>query len=211
MNDSIVFDCSQIFSTLKAPIDKYYATILLGAAELVGAFTSILVVHSIGKRPLVFTSLIGTGLCLFATATYAHFLNTIPGVAVNNVVANYSHVNVDHASFIDLRNLTEALNTTEYENALDYGTTSDYLSTLDDDSVETPTTLRVKRMKSDSVVAPNVTLIEDDSKIILPIAKENRYLWLPLTLLIAGAAFSHLGTHIIAQTQSLNDIIKVSF
>lgn len=179
---------------MKAPIDKYYATILLGAAELVGAFTSILLVHSTGKRPLVFTSLIGTGLCFFATATYAHFLNTVPGVAVNNIVANYSHANLDRASFIDLRNLTETLNnSTEYENPLDFDETSEYLSTIDDGNVETPTTLRVKRMKSESVVVLNVTIIEDDSKIILPIAKENRYLWLPLTLLITGAVFSHLG------------------
>lgn len=90
---------------MKAPIDKYYATIFLGAAELVGALTCVFLVHVTGKRPLVFASLIGCGLCFFGTATYANYLNVVPGGAVNNVVANAS--SVDNSMLINVRNLTD--------------------------------------------------------------------------------------------------------
>lgn len=63
----------EIFQTLKAPIDKYYATMLLGVAELSGTILCVILVKFTGKRPLVLLSCIGCGLCLFTTATYAHF------------------------------------------------------------------------------------------------------------------------------------------
>lgn len=90
---------------MKAPIDKYYATIFLGAAELVGALTCVFLVHVTGKRPMVFASLIGCGLCFFGTATYANYLNLVPGGAVNNVVANVS--SLDQSMLINIRNLTD--------------------------------------------------------------------------------------------------------
>lgn len=91
---------------MKAPVDKYFATIFLGAAELIGALTCVLLVHVTGKRPLVFTSLIGCGFCFCGAATYANYLNLVPGAAVNNVVANVS--SLDKSMFIDERNLTDA-------------------------------------------------------------------------------------------------------
>lgn len=124
----------------------------------------------------------------------------MPGVAVNNIVANYSEANLDRASFIDIRNITEAYNNlTEVENSYEYETTTDSLSTIYDGTTETSTdpirstTLRIKRMNAKKISEANATTNEGDSKIILPIAKQNKYLWLPLTLLIAGAVFSHLG------------------
>lgn len=194
---------SQIFHTLKAPIDKYYATVLLGGAELVGAFTSVLLVHSTGKRPLVFASLIGTGFCFFATATYAHYLNTIPGVSVDNVVANVSMQDLDRSSFIDQRNLTAIFsNLTDFENSTHFETTTDFTTTFDDSTQATTdsildTTARSlsKRMNIVDIPRESNMTTGDDSNIILsiPNGKENKYLWLPLTLLIAGAVFSHLG------------------
>lgn len=53
----------QIFNTLKAPVDKYYATFLLGMAELLGTILCVILVHFTGKRPLVLISTIGCGLC----------------------------------------------------------------------------------------------------------------------------------------------------
>ncbi|XP_066251365.1 facilitated trehalose transporter Tret1-like [Euwallacea similis] len=64
-----------IFTTLKAPIDKYYATIMLGVAEALGCILSSTLVHFTGKRKMNFVSLIGTGLCFFIVATYAQTIN----------------------------------------------------------------------------------------------------------------------------------------
>lgn len=77
----------------------------MGAAELVGALTCVFLVHVTGKRPLVFASLIGCGLCFFGTATYANYLNLVPGGAVNNVVANAS--SLDNSMLINVQNLTD--------------------------------------------------------------------------------------------------------
>lgn len=76
----------------------------MGAAELVGALSCVFLVHVTGKRPLVFASLIGCGLCFFGTATYANYLNLVPGAAVDNVVANASML--DKSMWINERNLT---------------------------------------------------------------------------------------------------------
>ncbi|XP_030373716.1 facilitated trehalose transporter Tret1 isoform X2 [Scaptodrosophila lebanonensis] len=82
----------QIFHTLKAPMNKYHATILLGVAEMLSTILGVVLIHFTGKRPLVLISTVGTGLCFFGTATYAHFLNDVPGFTVNNVVVNASAI-----------------------------------------------------------------------------------------------------------------------
>ncbi|XP_072762137.1 facilitated trehalose transporter Tret1 [Anoplolepis gracilipes] len=61
-----------IFAKLKAPIDKYTATVFLGIAQLTGTIVCILVIHFLGKRRLSFISVTGTGLCFFATAVYGY-------------------------------------------------------------------------------------------------------------------------------------------
>lgn len=48
----------QIFATLQAPIDKYYATVILGVAQLTGSVVCVCVIHYTGKRKLSFASLI---------------------------------------------------------------------------------------------------------------------------------------------------------
>ncbi|XP_026850637.1 facilitated trehalose transporter Tret1 isoform X1 [Drosophila persimilis] len=82
----------QIFHTLKAPMNKYHATILLGVAEMLATILGVILIHFTGKRPLVLVSTVGTGLCFLGTATYAHFLNEVPGFTVNNVVVNASSI-----------------------------------------------------------------------------------------------------------------------
>lgn len=193
----------QIFHTLKAPIDKYYATILLGGAELVGALLCVVLVHITGKRPLVLASLIGVGSCFCGTATYAYFLSEVPGASVENVVSNYSMKNLDRTSYVNEHNLTEALNLARRVQDAVETTTYDFMTTYDDEynseSGENSTEAHiVKRMNLVETPRMNETLGDfDPNKIILtiPNAEENKYLWIPLVLLITGAVFSHLGKH----------------
>lgn len=64
----------QIFATLRAPIDKYYATIFLGVAELAGCVFCVTLIHFTGKRWLNFFSLVTCGVCFLVTATYAYLI-----------------------------------------------------------------------------------------------------------------------------------------
>lgn len=82
----------------------------MGAAELIGAVICVFLVHLTGKRPLVFTSLIGCGLCFLGAATYTRYLDLVPGVTVDNVVANASMLDTNKANIISDKNVTEALN-----------------------------------------------------------------------------------------------------
>ncbi|XP_011292199.1 facilitated trehalose transporter Tret1 isoform X2 [Musca domestica] len=102
----------QIFHTLKAPINKYHATILLGMAEMVATVLCVFLIHFTGKRPLVLISTIGVGICLFGTATYAHYLRVVPGFAVNNVVVNASSI-VPKDSIITRDNITQIFESEE--------------------------------------------------------------------------------------------------
>lgn len=91
----------QIFQTLKAPIDKYYATMLLGIVELLGSLLCVIAIHYTGRRPLTFFSTIGCGLCFIVVATYAHFID-VKYLMTGNAripLANFTH---------DVSNLTMA-------------------------------------------------------------------------------------------------------
>lgn len=88
-----------IFSTVGTPINKYYATILIGEAcrrgaqhrelapegllyhfkpccpglvELAGTIVCVALVHYTGKRPLALFSTLGAGICFMVTATYVY-------------------------------------------------------------------------------------------------------------------------------------------
>uniref|UniRef100_A0AAR5PL19 Major facilitator superfamily (MFS) profile domain-containing protein n=1 Tax=Dendroctonus ponderosae TaxID=77166 RepID=A0AAR5PL19_DENPD len=65
----------KIFATFNVPINKYYATIILGVAEALGCILSSILVHFVGKRRMNFFSLLGTGCCFFVVATYAQTIN----------------------------------------------------------------------------------------------------------------------------------------
>jgi MFS family permease len=60
-----------IFEYFNTPMDKFYATTLLGTLELTGTIFCVIFVRFIGKRKLSFISMIGCGLCFFSTAIYA--------------------------------------------------------------------------------------------------------------------------------------------
>ncbi|XP_067642478.1 solute carrier family 2, facilitated glucose transporter member 8 isoform X2 [Eurosta solidaginis] len=100
----------QIFHTLKAPINKYHATILLGVAELIATIMCVFLIHFTGKRPLVMISTLGVGFCMFGTATYAHYVKVVPGFAVNNVVINASNI-VPKGSIITQANISKIFET----------------------------------------------------------------------------------------------------
>ncbi|XP_065355023.1 facilitated trehalose transporter Tret1 [Calliphora vicina] len=102
----------QIFHTLKAPINKYHATILLGVAEMIATILCVFLIHFTGKRPLVLISTVGVALCWFGTATYAHYLKVVPGFAINNVVVNASSL-VNKDNIISSDNITKIFESEE--------------------------------------------------------------------------------------------------
>lgn len=75
-----------IFDTLRTPMDKYQATILLGISEFLATIVGAALIHSTGKRPLVLTSMLGTAVCILGIAIYAHSfeLTELTGLAVEN-------------------------------------------------------------------------------------------------------------------------------
>ncbi|XP_062563490.1 uncharacterized protein LOC134226618 isoform X2 [Armigeres subalbatus] len=199
----------QIFHTLKAPIDKYYATILLGVAELLGTLFCMGLVHYSGKRPLVFVSSIGCGICFFSVASYAYFLHMIPGPSVNNVVANVSAIKTDvrviplnHTEILSIGQIDSLAdfvqNTTKELPYTNFNITSDtaydnlnfnplYVNGSYDDTVE-------KDIRYGEYVR---TVFPRDVLVQIPNANENKYLWLPLTLLLGSAFLTHMGIRMI--------------
>lgn len=75
-----------IFDTLRTPLDKYHATILLGISEFLATIVGAALIHSTGKRPLVLSSMLGTGVCILGIAIYAHSfgLTELTGLAAEN-------------------------------------------------------------------------------------------------------------------------------
>lgn len=233
---------SQIFHTLKAPIDKYYATVLLGAVEILGTLFCVFLIHYTGKRPLVLLSTIGVGVGFLGTATYATFLHSVPGVSVDNVVANVSALDLNKANIVTVMNVPELLESSlleNYKNGSRNDTSDDYedqahvmkvraimdqeqeqymipMSIYDDFNstnfdfelmssgmaeTESPFNLTIDQENRTT----EATLLNLDEKknlldhlvIKIPQAEENRFLWLPLTLLLMSAFFAHMGIKLI--------------
>ncbi|XP_052866654.1 proton myo-inositol cotransporter-like [Anopheles cruzii] len=210
----------QIFHTLKAPINKYYATCLLGLTELIGTLFCVFLVHRTGKRPLVFLSTIGCAVCFFGAATYTYFLNDIPGAAVHNVVANVSSIKADitviplqsREVIAELSNssVLPLLNVTHLETQLNETATmvrpnrSD--STAADGIVYSAQSF-TNYYVNDSLNEPiNITIsygeyvksaIPDQVFVPLPHVNKNRYVWVPLTLLLGSAFLTHIGIRLV--------------
>lgn len=200
----------QIFHTLKAPMDKYYATLLLGVVEVVGAAICILIIHYTGKRPLALISTIGCGICFLGTATYANFLGDIKGIGVANVVSNVSAVQLD-SKYLSVEPLSTQENHTILNDLLGHHESAawlanDYIEEIPDmndtlyDSfmnesqyIESLVTLRTIRV--------NETLENPDHGIFIPLSEtgeeENKYAWIPLTLLLGSALLSHSGIRLL--------------
>lgn len=64
----------EIFGKLKAPIDKYYATLILGIVELLGTLVCVFLVHKTGKRLLTFISTLGCSACFLIVGVYAYII-----------------------------------------------------------------------------------------------------------------------------------------
>lgn len=156
-----------IFAQLKAPIDKYFATMLLGIVELLGTGLCVMLVRFVGKRTLTFFSTFGCSFCFFSTSIYAFFIdqfssdNSIANVTqkVDDVITNLTARQLEAESFM--------WTTTE-------STTSDYVSNLQASSNEYNET------------SSTFTDIE-----------VNQLSWIPLTLLLASALLSHCGIRLL--------------
>ncbi|KAJ6636354.1 Facilitated trehalose transporter Tret1, partial [Pseudolycoriella hygida] len=236
----------QIFHTLKAPIDKYYATVLLGAVEIAGTVFCVVLIHYTGKRKLVLMSTIGVGLGFCGAATYAKFLHSVPGVSVDNVVANVSSLDINKANYITVMNVPQILEDSLLENykneSVRNETVEDYedqvhvmkvraiMETIDDlkrEEYMIPLTLyddfnstnfdfELMSSDIDGTDSPFNLTVESDNRTVeatspanekknlldqlvipIPKAEENKYLWLPLTLLLMSAFFAHMGIKLI--------------
>lgn len=207
----------------------------------------MVLIHYTGKRPLVLISTVGVGLGFFGTATYATFLHSVPGISVDNVVANFSALDLNKANIITVMNVPELLENSLLENykneSMRNDTTDDYedshvmkvreiieplngdnqaymipLSIYDDfnstnfdfelmsngiDETESPLTYNItmdqenKTVETTSETVSKGNHIPDNLVIQIPKVEENKYLWLPLTLLLMSAFFAHMGIKLI--------------
>lgn len=101
-----------IFAQLHAPIDKYFATMLLGIVELIGTVICVMLVRFVGKRKLTFFSTLGCGLCFCTTALYSYYIKCIPDAISKNSVT----MQIDNAANASLTQIIDslvALTTTE--------------------------------------------------------------------------------------------------
>lgn len=213
----------QIFHTLKAPINKYHATILLGLCDLTATILCVCLIHFTGKRKLVLVSAVGCGVCMFGAATYAYFLDVVPGFAINNAVVNASS-SISKDSIITRENITRIFDTQEkaliLREKIDSVTTilPDFLedTTLSDDiflnrkqreATDSPLEISTVASHEDERIEPVEQEIKDilletkdqEHKIVIPVPKQkkNKLLWLPLVMLLSFAFFAHLGIRLI--------------
>lgn len=66
-----------IFQMLDAPIDRYYATLILGLLQIFGSGACVVLVHYTGKRKLTFFSTGGAGICCLLVAVYDAFIKNV--------------------------------------------------------------------------------------------------------------------------------------
>ncbi|KAK4880576.1 hypothetical protein RN001_008722 [Aquatica leii] len=83
-----------IFATLDVPINKYYATVLMGSFELIGCLLSIVLVRCLGKRKMGLFSLFAVILCDIFIGVYA-FMNNINKL---NYKTDFENISLDSIS-----------------------------------------------------------------------------------------------------------------
>lgn len=187
-------------------MDKYYATLLLGIVEVIGAAICISIIHYTGKRPLALISTIGCGFCFLGTATYAHFLGEIKGIGVANIVSNVSAVHLDVYVPLSMQH-----NRTIENDFLGHHETAalfanDYIEDIPDmndtlyDSFVNDSQL-IESLVTVRTIHVNGTTEEPNGGIFIPLAEpgkdENKYAWIPLTLLLGSALLSHSGIRLL--------------
>lgn len=214
---------------------------LLGAVEILGTIMCVILIHYTGKRPLVLISTVGVGLGFFGTATYANFLHSVPGISVDNVVANVSALDLNKANIITIMNVPQILGSSFLESYNNESLRNDTIEDSDDnyshvmkvrdisdsldneyaipltmyddfnstnfnfemDETESPLTSNFttdqenKTVEAAPIVADNKKNILDTLVIQIPKAEENKFLWLPLSLLLMSAFFAHMGIKLI--------------
>lgn len=62
----------KIFEVFKVPMDKYFATVLMGCVQLMGCIVCMIFINRFGKRSMNFVSLLGTAICFIVVAAYAY-------------------------------------------------------------------------------------------------------------------------------------------
>lgn len=65
---------------LEAPLDKYYATLILGVLQIIGTGLCVMLVHYTGKRPLTFFSTGGAAICCLLVACYDGYMKLVGGL-----------------------------------------------------------------------------------------------------------------------------------
>nr|QGW50611.1 gustatory receptor 1 [Propsilocerus akamusi] len=157
-----------IFAQLKAPIDKYFATMLLGVLELLGTIICVILVKFVGKRKLTFFSTFGCGTCFLLTACYAYFIDDIPGEIVkNNIISNVTMV--DTTTVIS----TTKLLTTESDFK---PISNEYVSSFE---------ISANEVNESAAILNGAQIHLSD------------YSWLPLIFLLTSALLSHSGIRLL--------------
>ncbi|XP_066250974.1 facilitated trehalose transporter Tret1-2 homolog [Euwallacea similis] len=67
----------KLFELLKVSINSYYATILVGVAEILGSILLIILVKPMGKRRLSFTTQLGISIGFLITGIYAYNIGVL--------------------------------------------------------------------------------------------------------------------------------------
>ncbi|CRL04016.1 CLUMA_CG017134, isoform A [Clunio marinus] len=157
-----------IFAELKVPIDKYFATMLLGIMELLGTAICVILVRFVGKRKLTFVSLLGCSICFFSTAMYAFFINYSPSQFQANTLVINLPMNIENST----ENSPRAIETFSHL-AVDEEHFS-YLHLSPDDVNKTSSIITDLNSKTSSSIS-----------------------WIPLTLLLGSALLSHSGIRLL--------------
>lgn len=162
-----------IFAQLKAPIDKYFATMLLGIVELIGTAICVMLVRFVGKRKLTFFSLFGCSFCFFSTSIYAFFIDRIPGkTPKDNIIA-------------DITQQIEYINTSTTEMI------DSFMTTITTESGLATTKEYVIQLQASSLIDKNVNASS------ITDLQSYEHSWIPLTLLLASALLSHSGIRLL--------------
>lgn len=148
-------------------MDKYHATVFLGLCELIGAILCISLVRFVGKRPLIFLSLIVSAICFSSTALFAqHYgISSSSISATGNLTIPYNDTNPDTSrigcqQYIPDK-FTRANHTMiQFENSI-----------IDCDQ-------------------KNILQINNENDVPL---NKNILAWTPLILLLTSALFTHIG------------------
>ncbi|KAL0852084.1 hypothetical protein ABMA28_000328 [Loxostege sticticalis] len=114
-----------IFQMLEAPIDKYYATLILGVLQMVGTGLCVMLVHYTGKRPLTFISTAGGAICCLLVAGYDGYISLygLPHTIQDEMASNFTSDEFINATFEDT---AKALQLISSSNVTDVGVKNPY-------------------------------------------------------------------------------------